>query len=299
MDVRLEQYRIFLAVAQQKSFSGAAKMLFITQSAVSQSVKQLEAALDTQLFIRSGKGAELTPPGKLLSEYVETAMERIAAGEEKLRQIQSLSGGELKIGASDTITAHFLLPILEKFHQLYPEVKLQVINRTSDDVVQLLKLGGIDIGFVNMPLSDAELEVTPFMQVHDIFVGGVRFQKHTKKYTRAELAQLPLILLEKKANSRRLVEQAFLRSGITLKPEIELGAHDLLLQLAKINLGVACVVREFSAKALERKEVFELCQSQPLAARAMGYCFMKKVSPSPAAKKLIAILQEETNVAQR
>lgn len=290
MEIRLDQYRIFLAVSREKSFSAAAKLLFITQSAVSQAIRQLEEALQAQLFIRGGKGVTLTRQGQLLSEYIETAMERISAGEVRLRQMQSLSGGELKIGAADTITAHVLLPLLEKFHQQYPEVKLQIINRTSDDVALLLKSGGIDLGFVNLPFGDTELEITPFMQVHDIFVGGTAFQEDAKNYTREELAQLPLILLEKKANSRRVVEKEFLRGGVTLKPEIELGGHSLLLQLAKINLGVACVVQEFSREALQSGQVFQLNEAQPLPVRAMGYCFFKKLSPSPAAKRFVEVL---------
>lgn len=291
MEVRLEQYRIFLAVAKEKSFSAGAKRLFITQSAVSQAVKQLETALETQLFVRGGKGVELTSQGKMLSEYIETAMERIAAGEEKLRQMQALSGGELKLGAADTITAHFLLPFLEEFHRLYPEVKLQIINRTSAEVAELLKSGSIDLGFVNLPMADHELEIFPCLTVRDIFVGGARFRGDTRKYSRGELAQMPLILLEKKSNSRRWMEQEFLNSGVSIKPEIELGAHDLLLDLAKINLGVACVTREFSAAALENGEVYALRQANPLPQRSIGYCFLQKVSPHPAAQKFIEILE--------
>ena len=139
MDFRIEQYRIFNTVAENKSFSKAAEKLFITQSAVSQSIKQLENSINMSLFKRISKGVELTEAGEILYKYTSSSMELLETGLAKLKSLQSLESGELRIGASDTISTYFLLPHLEIFHKLYPNIRIQVINRVTIEAIDLLK----------------------------------------------------------------------------------------------------------------------------------------------------------------
>ena len=115
MDFRIDLYKIFNTVAQCKSFSKAADELFMTQSAISQSIKQLENSLNISLFQRTFKGVELTEAGNVLYKCTSSAMELLDTGLLKLKALQDLEEGELKIGASDTITSHFLLISNNKF----------------------------------------------------------------------------------------------------------------------------------------------------------------------------------------
>ena len=155
MDIKLDHYKIFFEVANNLSFSRAAEQLFITQSAVSQSVRHLESQLDTRLFIRGKKGVSLTPEGELLYEYIKNAIFLIDKGEREIQKIKNLETGNLRIGVSDTISRYLLLPYLEKFNRTYPMVNLQIVNRTSIQAVDLLKSGQVDLAFVNLPLTDA------------------------------------------------------------------------------------------------------------------------------------------------
>ncbi len=285
MQIKLESYRIFKEVAVHKNISEAAKSLFISQSAVSQAIKQLESQLNLALFRRTPKGVVLTTEGQLLFEYAVSAIDLLEVAEKKLNAMKDLSYGDLKIGASDTISHYLLLSRLEKFSKLYPKIKLQIVNRTSLEAIALLKTGKIDLAFVNMPVSDSEVIVEEYMPVHDIFVGGKEYAD--KKYSLSEIANLPLILLEKKSNSRRYVENFFNQSGIQISPEIELGSHALLLEFAKIKLGVSCVIREFSEQYLESGELVELSCLTPIPARQIGIASLKGVSLSAAAKKFV------------
>ena len=113
MAVKLELYRVFKEVAETGNISAAAKNLYISQSAVSQSVKQLETALQARLFARSPRGVTLTGEGRMLYQYVRNALGLLATGEDKLSQAQQLLLGTLTIGASDTVTGQFLTPYLE------------------------------------------------------------------------------------------------------------------------------------------------------------------------------------------
>lgn len=291
MNFRIEQYRIFNVVAKSESFSKAAESLYMTQSAVSQAIKQLETSIDMILFKRTSKGVELTEAGNILYKYTSSAMELLETGLLKVEALKALDEGELKIGASDTISTHFLLPRLEMFHKLYPNIKIKIINRVTSETIELLKSGKIDIAFGNLPIEDDTLEVVKCMTVHDTFVAGNDFKEYKDKtFSHEDIANLPLILLENKSNSRKYVDKVFLESGLVLTPSIELGAHELLLQLAKINLGVSCVVREFSEEYLKNNFVFELKQKNPIPERAIGYCYSKNLHLTPTMKEFMSFL---------
>ncbi len=291
MNFRIEQYRIFNVVAKSQSFSKAAENLYMTQSAVSQAIKQLETSIDMTLFKRTSKGVELTEAGNILYKYTSSAMELLETGLLKVESLKTLDEGELKIGASDTISSYFLLPRLEMFHKLYPNIKIKIINRVTSETIDLLKSGQIDIAFGNLPIEDEAIEVIKCMTVHDTFVAGNDYKKYKNKaFSHEDISKLPLILLEKKSNSRKYVDKFFLESGLVLRPSIELGAHELLLQLAKINLGISCVVREFSEEYLKNDFVFELKQKNPIPERAIGYCYSKNLHLTPTMKEFMSFL---------
>ena len=144
MDINYELYKVFYHVANTLSFSEASKQLFISQSAVSQSIKVLEKKLNQTLFIRSTKRVSLTPEGEILLKHIEPAINLIQKGENQLLESNTLNGGQLRIGASDTICRYFLVPYLQKFHVLYPNVHIKVTNQTSIECARLLENGQVD-----------------------------------------------------------------------------------------------------------------------------------------------------------
>lgn len=138
MAVKLELYRVFQEVARMGNISAAAQNLYISQSAVSQSIKQLEEQLQVRLFSRSTRGVVLTSEGKMLLDYVSHGLGLIQCGEEKLAQSRQLLTGELIIGASDTVTKTYLVSRLEAFHQNYPAIQIRILNGTSQMVLDYL-----------------------------------------------------------------------------------------------------------------------------------------------------------------
>ncbi len=283
MNTNLELYRVFREVARHSSFSAAARELYVSQSAVSQAIGNLEKSLHTTLFVRGAKGVKLTGDGKLLYDCAESALAMLEKGEEMLEERAKLLAGEVKIAAADTISKHFLLPYLQRFNGKNPGIRIQVVNRTSMQSIALLKSGTVDFAFVNLPIKEEGIDTVKCMDVHDIFVAGKKY-KHLSRYPMApsELIKYPLIMLEEISNSRKYVDRYFMDYGILLEPEIELGSHDLLLEFAKIGLGISCVVKEFSKEHLEREEVYQIPLEVPIERRSMGMCFLKNV-PMPAA----------------
>ena len=155
MAVKLELYRVFKEVAETGNISVAAKNLYISQSAVSPSIKQLETAPQAPLFARSPRGVSLTGEGQMLYQYVRSALGLLATGEDKLSQAQQLLLGTLVIGASDTVTAQFLVPYLDEFHRLHPGIRLKIVSGRSAKVLSMLKSGGVDIASASSPPHSA------------------------------------------------------------------------------------------------------------------------------------------------
>ena len=271
MAVKLELYRVFKEVAETGNISAAAKNLYISQSAVSQSIKQLETALQARLFARSPRGVTLTGEGQMLYQYVRNALGLLATGEDKLSQAQQLLLGTLTIGASDTVTGQFLTPYLDEFHHQHPGIRLKIVSGRSAKVVSMLRSGAVDIAFASSP-KDSTLETWPCFTTHSVFVAGKNYHcDFDKIYTRQEMAEFPLILLERKASSRVFLEQEFLKAGVTLTPEIELSSRQLLVTLAGIGLGVAGVTLEFVRKDLESGDI-RLLKTDFMISKGFTYC---------------------------
>lgn len=293
MAVKLELYRVFKEVAETGNISLAAKNLYISQSAVSQSVKQLETALQARLFARSPRGVSLTWEGQMLYQYVRSALGLLATGEDKLSQAQQLLLGTLTIGASDTVTSFFLTPFLETFHRQHPGIRLKIVSGRSAKVLSMLKSGAVDIAFASSP-SEPGLSTWSCFATHSVFVAGSGYDcDFDHVYTRQEIADFPLILLERKASSRVFLEQYFLQSGITLTPEIELSSRSLLVSLAKIGLGVAGVTLEFVQDALLSGDIRLLKTDFTIPSRSVDMCTLQDVSPTAAASAFMEMVRRE------
>ena len=180
MKTKIDYYRVFYETARYASFSTAARHLYISQSAISQSIRQLEEDLNTQLFVRTRRGVSLTQEGALLFQKVESAMQALEQGETMLAQLHHLDSGALVIGAGDAITTHFLLPYLERFHAMYPGIRIEMANSYSSRMLEHVKEGKVELAFVNLPVRDDDLEIKSCMEIHDIFVCGAGHQAKSR-----------------------------------------------------------------------------------------------------------------------
>lgn len=295
MNINLEYYKIFYHVATELSITGAAKKLCISQPAVSQAVKQLEQGLGIELFTRRAKGVSLTRAGTLLYSYVGNGYETILAGEEQLTKMMNLEYGEVRIGASDMTLQFYLLPYLERFHQLYPEIKVTVTNAPTPQTIDHLYQGRIDFGVVTKPLEvDSKFDVFRVRQVQDVFVAGVKFQElQGKKLDYKKLLELPLICLEGDTSTRKYVDSYLEKNHVAITPEFELATSDMIVQFALRNLGIGCVVKDFADKQLESGELFQLEFKKQIPKRDMCLIVDNRSTMSVAASKLKELLVNE------
>jgi len=299
MDVNFELYKVFYYVAKYLSFSEAASKLYISQSAVSQSINQLESKLECKLLFRSTKQVKLTQEGKILFEHIEQAYNFIKAGERSIIEMQSILQGEIRIGASDTICKYYLLPYLKKFNELYPKIKIRVTNRTSSKCVELLSKGSIDFAVINVPLKNryTNIEIKPLQTIKDVFIAGNNFEHlKNRKISLSELKNYPIIVLEKNTITRQYFDDYLNRNNIDIIPEIELGSIELIVELAKIGLGISYVMENCIQYEKNKGNIFILDVKEKTPERSIGIATHKNVPSPAAAQKFIELLQNNENL---
>ena len=291
MDINYELYKVFYHVAITLSFSEASKQLFISQSAVSQSIKVLEKKLNQKLFIRSTKRVQLTPEGEILFKHIEPAMNLIKQGENQLLEAHTLNGGQLRIGASDTICRYYLVPYLNRFHKQFPHVHIKVTNQTSIACASLLEHGQVDFIVVNYPNSALSSTHIPRVinEFHDVFVANRQyFPLDGREASLASLQKYPILMLDRKSTTSEFLHAMFQRSHLDLVPEIELSSNDLLIDLARIGLGIA-FVPDFCIPT-DDKDLFVVKLKEELPKRQMVVAYNERMPLSQTAKQFMSML---------
>ena len=291
MDINYELYKVFYHVAITLSFSEASKQLFISQSAVSQSIKVLEKKLNQKLFIRSTKRVQLTPEGEILFKHIEPAMNLIKQGENQLLEAHTLNGGQLRIGASDTICRYYLVPYLNKFHKQFQHVHIKVTNQTSIACASLLEHGQVDFIVVNYPNSALSSTHIPRVinEFHDVFVANRQyFPLDGREVSLASLQKYPILMLDRKSTTSEFLHAMFQRSHLDLVPEIELSSNDLLIDLARIGLGIA-FVPDFCIPT-DDKDLFVVKLKEELPKRQMVVAYNERMPLSQTAKQFMSML---------
>lgn len=292
MNVNLEYYKVFYYVGKHQSVTLASEKLFISQPAVSQAIKQLEQALKCSLFFRTPRGVKLTPEGEALYLYVAQGYEQILLGEKKLEEMLNFENGEIRIGSSDMTLRFYLLPYIEKFHKLYPTIKILVSNAPTPETILSLKAGKIDFGIVSSPIEEnKDFNITPVFDVVDTFVAGSRFSwLKGKTVELSELERLPIICLEKNTSTRRFIDEFLQDNNVKLNPEFELATSDLIVKFAEKDLGIGAVVRSFAEESFEKNSLFELKLSKPFPSRKICIITGNKTPISQAGKKLLDMM---------
>jgi DNA-binding transcriptional LysR family regulator len=296
MNIDFELYKVFFYVATHRSFSAASGKLFLSQSAVSQSIRLLEDKLGCRLFNRSTKQVQLTYEGELLFQHIEKAFHLIKAGERSIAEIHSLDQGEIHIGASDTICKYYLLAYLKQFAGQYPRIKIKITNRTSPVCLDLLHKGLVDIAVVNLPdgKEQKNTAVKKLKLLQDVFVAGQAYQQlQNQKLQLKDLEQYQLLMLEKNTVTRDFFDMLLKQHNVAVTPEIELGSLDLVIELTKIGLGLSFITREFIQNEIASGELFILDIQETIPARWLGIATNETLPLTVAAGRFIDMLAEK------
>jgi len=236
VNIGLDLLQIFYEVAKLQSITKASEVLFISQPAVSQSIKKLESQLGGTLLIRNNKGITLTEEGKCFYEYVKVAIETIESGTDEFDNFKGLNKGVVRIGISTTLTKLVLVNVLKKFHTQYQKIDIQIYNGLTSNLISKLENGSLDIVIYNSELK-SQNSLTSFSHC---FVYNPEFYKFKKPISVKELIKnYPLILQDKQSNTRTQLDK-FL--GVDLKPKMEVVSQELVSVFSSCGLGIGYTI---------------------------------------------------------
>ena len=274
MEQHLSQYRIFYEVARCGNISRAAKELYISQPAISKAIGKLEESLGTRLFLRNSRGVQLTPEGNVLFQHVAAAFDSLSRGEKELKRIHDFHIGQLKIGVSNTLCKYVLLPYLKSFVEKYPHVNITIESQSTAHTLEMLEARKIDIGLVAEPRARRGLNFTPVMEIHDGFVCTPAYMDNLtlREGPAPDIFKTGNIMLLDRSNmSRKHLDTYLSDRDIEVNQLLEVTDMALLIEFARIGLGIACVILDFVSDDLKNGTLMEVPLDAPIPRRVIGF----------------------------
>lgn len=276
MDQHLSQYKIFYEVAKIGNISKAAKELYISQPAISKSISKLEENFGISLFNRNSRGVSLTMEGQMLFEHIEKAFSYINSGEEKINKTKNLNLGKIKIGSSNTLCRMLLMPYLKKYILEYPHINIKMFSQSSSKTQAMLEEGLIDLGVITKPKNKKNINFTPMTTISDIFVATPEYINNLKQREGTNInifKSANIMLLDNDNATRQYINDYFYKNGIEINNPLEVTTMDLLIDFAKIGMGIACVIKEFITEELNNNELIEVATSVKIPKRTVGFAY--------------------------
>lgn len=287
----LNLYYIFYTVASCGNISTAAKQLYISQPAISKAISKLESSLGTVLFTRSSRGVKLTEEGEMLYTQAQIAFHSIEQGEEQLRQGNELGVGSLSIGVSTTLCKYVLIPYLQDFIKENPHIKISISCQSTYETISNLESGNLDIGLIGESDKANGLCFHPVKEIKDVFVTTKSYLDHLKVRTESvSLSEATLLLLNKGNITRQYIDQFLMSQKVETGQILEVSTMDLLIEFAKIGLGVACVIENFVEKDLQDGTLIPFPMTGDCPPRKIGFAYSKTRKPSLAMNKFFHLV---------
>ncbi len=296
MEENLSLYYIFHTVARFGNISRAAKELYISQPAISKAIAKLEANLSVTLFRRSSRGVILTEEGSVLYEQTLVAFQALQTATRQLELRKELGVGQIRIGVSTTLCKYLLLPYLKEFTRQYPNIKIIIECHSTFHTIKLLEEHQLDIGLIGKPDQLRDLTFETITEIRDSFVASKSYlsnltQSDDEISTKELFQKGSIMLLDEKNITRMYLEKYFVENNIQLNQVLEISNMDLLIEFAKIGLGITCVIREFIEKDLKDGSLVELPLHPPLKPREVGLSYHGKIVPTEAMNRLIHFIR--------
>ncbi|MDB4985562.1 MAG: Transcriptional regulator, LysR family [Myxococcaceae bacterium] len=303
-DLSPPRLRAFLAVAEARGFSSAARKLGQSQSALSQAVSGLERELGQELFVRDGRAIHLTEAGRVLSAHAERALSELARAVDALAGLRDLTRGSLLLGTSDTLASYLLPPVFAAFRKAYPGIELRLDNRPSPLVAERVAQHRVDLGVISLPLprtlrfsgkppSDLLEFETLRPQREVVICAPQHAYAKRRSISFAELAREPLVLLDQSTASRGLIDERFRELGIRPHVTMEMSSVEVIKRLVELGFGLSVIPELSAARELTQRTLHGLATPSPWPARDVGLITPLHGSMSHAARAFIEVLRRE------
>jgi len=261
-NIDLNLFRTFYVVALYNSFTKASEKLFISQPAVTQSIKKLEEQLDVQLFKRTSNGISLTKAGELVFYYAEQLCNIVDANKNLVNKIKDVEFETINIGVPTHIGTFYFIKFLKKFNEKYPNVRVNIINKKSDEMLKMLEKRELDI-VMDTDINNYDsktIETYELLQLESCFVCNEKFKSvaQKQKILPHELNNYPLILPGKTTSNRNMIDLFFAKKNTILNPLIEVNSSSVTKGIIKQGLGIGWMIKEFVKDDLEKGILYEV-----------------------------------------
>ena len=263
MDVNLNSLKIFLVVATSNSFLEASNKLYISQPAISKSINKLEEDLGVSLFYRANKGVTLTSDGEILLKYVKDSRKLLLACERMLSSNNSLDSGSIVIGAQSHIVRNYLLEKINNFRSLFPNVMFRIVDLSTLELIEGLEKHELDFVVDASPINTPynNLRIQPIYKLDTCFI---KSKENNKKYNKITDLEDECIVMPISRSSLRKNLFKSLENIIEIKPQLEYGTEELIIESVKRNMGIGYVVKGETLKIDESKlDIIDLNISLP------------------------------------
>ena len=258
----LSKYKVFLCVAECGSISQSAEQLYISQPAVSMTIKKLEESLGTTLFLRKPRGVVLTENGRLLYDGVKQALNMLSDTESNLKHLEN--NGRLRIAASNVLCKYLLMPYLQKFTEKYPFTDVSITCTSSANAHKMLEECKIDVALMAKP---------------DTFVCTPSYLKRLDCNGFEIFERGNIMLLNKDNVSRMHINNYYAENNINPTHILEVNDMDMLIEFAKIGIGVSCVVKQFVKNELSNGSLIEINLPNAIPPRETGFLYNQNIQP--------------------
>ena len=289
----LNLYKFFCAVAEEKNISKASEKLFVSQPAVSFSIRELEKELNQQLFVRKSKGVELTAFGKILYSQIKDCVDKFDKIEQMAFRFSKLDQGILRIGACTSNVNQILMEYLTEFAKKYPNVQI-VMERDNDDrLLQRLIENSLDMIFVDKSDKIDDFKTVKTFDVDYQLLGNKKFKE---KYVEddVDLKNFPvsdLIVPSVNNGSRTTINKFFANNSIKFEPKYELDSYILLYDFVKKGFGIAFANVDYYKQAIANEEVYVIFPQFKIKARQI-VCLTNFDVSNPALNSFVQIINK-------
>jgi len=242
MDFSYEQLAAFHTVAKYGSFSKAGAVLLRSQSAVSVQVAKLEAVLGKRLFDRTTKRVVLTEAGDILLRYITQVDDLMHQAARELEDLDHLERGRLVLCTSDTTACYRLPAMLQQYRERHPRIDIVVRNATSPQTIAAVCDHEVDLGIVTLAGLRPGLEAIPLFPRHDVLVCPPQHPLAGRAAVLLkDLEHYPLILLDQRCSSRRIIDELCAQGRVQLHITMELSSIEVIKRFVRIDAGLSIV----------------------------------------------------------
>ena len=255
MDLR--QLEILRAVAQTGSFTSAGRQLHLSQSAVSRQILLLEEELKEQLFLRLGRKIRITPSGTTLLGLSERMFEDLERTRASILDNQRIVSGAVRLVGGMTVCLYVFPPLLKAFRKAHPSVEVKLMTGAAPRLLRLLRSGAADLGLLTLPIDDPQFVTVPVMREEMLLVTAPTHPLARKKHIAPrDVMGQPFVLFEPGSNSRKAIDEFFVRERIEPKVVTETESAEILKALVTIGMGITIIPYQTVAREVRGGQLF-------------------------------------------